>query len=244
MLNRRFVAEAAVLVLAAVALAVASNAFAERHRKLAWKADYPNAMTVTRRPAFVPAAFTPPPAEMSAAAATPSVIESQPQPSDAAAPLPSPVTAAQASPTATPSATAAVPTATPPPAPKPAKAFPSTPDRPFVEISPEDALELYGRKALFIDARRTSEFNAGHIAGSRSMPVWESDVDERVGQLFEEGRDQQAPVVIYCSGGNCEDSHMLAQKLWGVGFDNVLVYRDGYPDWVKRGGAVMKGSNR
>ena len=26
-----------------------------------------------------------------------------------------------------------------------------------------------------------------------------------------------------------------------VGFDNVLVYKDGYPDWVKRGLPVTKG---
>ena len=52
---------------------------------------------------------------------------------------------------------------------------------------------------------------------------------------------QSAPVVIYCSGGECEDSHMLAEKLYKVGFDNVLVYKDGYPDWVKRGLTVAKG---
>ena len=39
---------------------------------------------------------------------------------------------------------------------------------------------------------------------------------------------------MYCSGGDCEDSHTLAQKLYFVGFDNVLVYKDGYPDWQKR----------
>ena len=27
-------------------------------------------------------------------------------------------------------------------------------------------------------------------------------------------RDPKQPVVIYCSGGDCEDSHMLAQKLF------------------------------
>jgi rhodanese-related sulfurtransferase len=110
-----------------------------------------------------------------------------------------------------------------------------------VEISPEDVIELYGRKALFIDARRTDAYEGGHIAGARSMPVWEADVDARVAALYDEGRDQNAPVVIYCSGGACEDSHMLGQKLWGVGFDNVLVYKEGFPDWQKRGGAVARG---
>ena len=55
-------------------------------------------------------------------------------------------------------------------------------------------------------------------------------------------RDQSAPIVVYCSGGDCEDSHMLSEKLYIVGFDNVLVYKDGYPDWVKRGLPVTKGA--
>jgi len=27
-----------------------------------------------------------------------------------------------------------------------------------------------------------------------------------------------------------------------VGFDNVLIYKDGYPDWIQRGLPVTKGS--
>ena len=55
-------------------------------------------------------------------------------------------------------------------------------------------------------------------------------------------RDGAIPVVLYCSGGDCEDSHMLAQKLFGAGFNNLLVYRDGWPDWVKRGGQSARGA--
>jgi rhodanese-related sulfurtransferase len=122
------------------------------------------------------------------------------------------------------------------------KAFPPHPEKAAVEISPDDVELLHRRGALFLDARRSSVFAEGHIAGARSFPVWESDIDDRVKGLYEEGLDQQAPVVVYCSGGNCEDSHMLAEKLYMVGFDNVLIYRDGFPDWEKRGLAVSKGT--
>jgi rhodanese-related sulfurtransferase len=124
-----------------------------------------------------------------------------------------------------------------------ARAFPPHPDKAAVEISPADVERLYRNQMLFLDARRSTVYAEGHIAGSRSFPVWESDIDERVKKLFEEGLDQRAPVVAYCSGGNCEDSHMLAEKLYMVGFDNVLIYKDGYPDWVKRGLPVSKGAN-
>jgi len=65
-----------------------------------------------------------------------------------------------------------------------------------------------------------------------------------VRSLWEQRQDpkeQAQPIVIYCSGGDCEDSHMLAQKLWGIQFNNVYVYKDGYPDWVAHHGATRTG---
>jgi len=128
-------------------------------------------------------------------------------------------------------------------APDLARSFPPHPDKPALEIAPADVLRLYREKMLFLDARRSSVYADGHIGGARSFPVWESDIDDRVKKLFEEGLDQRAPVVAYCSGGDCEDSHMLAEKLYRVGFDNVLIYKDGFPDWQKRGLPVSKGAN-
>jgi len=124
-----------------------------------------------------------------------------------------------------------------------AREFPPHPDKAAVEISSESVELLHGRKALFLDARRSSVYAEGHIPGARTFPVWESDIDARVKALFEEGLDQRAPVVVYCSGGNCEDSHMLAEKLYMVGFDNVLIYKDGFPDWQKRRHPVATGAN-
>jgi rhodanese-related sulfurtransferase len=124
-----------------------------------------------------------------------------------------------------------------------ARSFPPHPDKPALEIAPAGVQRLYQGKALFLDARRSSVYAEGHIAGARSFPVWEADIDQRVKGLYEEGLDQKAPVVVYCSGGACEDSHMLAEKLYMVGFDNVLIYKDGFPDWQKRALPTSKGAN-
>ena len=35
---------------------------------------------------------------------------------------------------------------------------------------------------------------------------------------------------------------MLAQKLWGIQFNNVYVYKDGFPDWQKHGGPIRAGA--
>jgi rhodanese-related sulfurtransferase len=123
------------------------------------------------------------------------------------------------------------------------KTFPPHPDKAWLEISGDEAAALHAANtAPFLDARRTNVYQQGHIAGARPFSVWESDVDDKVQAFFQEGRDQSQPVVVYCSGGDCEDSHTLAQKLYFVGFDNVLVYKDGFPDWQKRSLPIHTGA--
>jgi rhodanese-related sulfurtransferase len=122
--------------------------------------------------------------------------------------------------------------------------YPPHPDRPWVAITGDEAVALHRQGIPFLDARRTTVYEAGHIAGARSFPIWESTVEDAVKKLFEEGYDVNAPLVVYCSGGDCEDSHMLSQKLHGYGFNNALVYTDGFPDWEKRGLPVEKGAPR
>lgn len=114
-------------------------------------------------------------------------------------------------------------------------------DRPWTEISTDEALGLFGKGVLFLDARRTSDYRAGHIRGARSFPVWEDGLDEKVRGFYGENPDQDAPIVVYCSGGDCEDSHTLGQKLYLAGFNRVLVYRNGFPDWERRKLPVERG---
>ena len=143
-------------------------------------------------------------------------------------------------------ATTAPPRPSTPAAASPAgeKSFPPHPDKPWVEIAGEDAASLHARgDVVFLDARRTAAYRDGHVAGARPFSVWESDVDDKVRAFFAEGHEPSAPIVVYCSGGDCEDSHMLAQKLYLAGFDDVLVYKDGFPDWQKRGLPATKGAS-
>jgi rhodanese-related sulfurtransferase len=233
----------------ALALALVSNLVGPGERRLAWVSDYPNALTVPgstestppktplEKPAAVPA--RPPAAVVSdvPAAAPPAAARPAGKPPAAVRPAspktdsPSPSTAS-ASPSVAPAPDVA------------AESFPPHPDRPWVEISPEQAKRLFEQKVLFLDARRTSVYREGHVPGARSFAVWEADVDDKVKSLAGENLPAGVPVVVYCSGGDCEDSHMLAQKLWGVGLDNVLVYKDGFPDWEKRGWPVVRSGQK
>ena len=227
---RRFLSEAGTLVGLAVACALVSNALAGKERKLAIPGNYPNATKVTTRPEIRPLAD----------------FEAEQLADAPVASDPAPVAPRETAPRATAGASAlssrpASPNAVPPPSADLLARFPAH-GQPFVEITGEAAAWLHVRGTLFLDARRSKDFAQGHVGGARSFPVWEAEVvKERVEGLVAEGRDLALPVVLYCSGGDCEDSHMLAQTLFGAGFENLLVYRDGFPDWVKRGGAVRAG---
>jgi len=241
--------QAAAIVAAGIILALVANAFASRDRKVSLAGTYPNALKVPARE--VPVALAPLPVTQTAATTT----------------LPATITVPPAATTATtatqPTATAAIetvglnPKAKTPAAPAPAAAPPSPPaaatreftvhpDKPYIELAFNDVKALHDKNVLFLDARRTSVYEQGHIAGARTYSVWESDIDDKVQKLFAERSDTSAqalPIVIYCSGGDCEDSHMLAQKLWGIQFNNVYVYKDGFPDWQQHGAPVHTGAN-
>ena len=227
---KRHVIEAATLIVAAVVCALVANGFASSERKLnvapAFAAPPPS------QRAAQPAATPPTPAATTTTAiVTNTIAEPQPQP---------PVTKTAAEDRG----------ATPKPQPKPAEPaksiadFKPHPDKPYIEIAYDDTAALHKAGVLFLDARRTSVYEEGHIAGARPFSVWESDIDDKINKLFAERGDpaeQAKPIVAYCSGGDCEDSHMLAQKLWGAQFNNVYVYKDGFPDWQKRGGPIRTG---
>jgi len=242
MFDRRFFAEAVTLVILAAICGTVSNVVAARERKLAFVGNYPNALTVPQKPSNTTPPVAIDPVDATATETAEMTATDVGAPAEATATESTPVS----DPTPTPAATTtqAQPVAPPPVAPKaatsPAKQFRPTPDKVYEEITNADARQLFDQGAIFLDARRTSAFAEGHIPRARSFAVWEADVDEKVNALFYELPNQQQPIVVYCTGGNCEDSHMLAQKLWGIGYETVLVYTDGFPGWLSIGGAVER----
>jgi rhodanese-related sulfurtransferase len=112
----------------------------------------------------------------------------------------------------------------------------------FTEITPDIAFRMYGSGALFLDARRTAAYEAGHIADARSVPVWEHDAGVRIDALQRDGIPFEKDLVIYCSGAACEDSARLAEKLALAGFFKLSLYKEGFPDWEKRGWPVIQGA--
>lgn len=110
------------------------------------------------------------------------------------------------------------------------------------EIDSQEALAAFEAGHPFLDARRSADFENGHIKGAHSLPVWESDLESHIIQ-FEASVNPEpgAALILYCNGQSCDDSHLLAAKLRLRGYRNLLIYRDGYPDWVAQKRAVNKG---
>ena len=134
------------------------------------------------------------------------------------------------------------PLARPGNAPPPAKPQDPSLSSPIREISGEEAWQAFQAGAPFLDARRSAEFAEGHIAGAWCTPAWESDLDDRLISFKAARRPgSEDPIVIYCSGGDCRDSHLLAAKLLNEGYGHLLIYHDGFPDWLAQRHPVERG---
>lgn len=95
------------------------------------------------------------------------------------------------------------------------------------------AKEIYDREdAIFVDARAAEEFKDGHIKGAVSLPLY------RLEEFIDKFKDEfptYMMIVTYCSGRECDDSHMLAQYLLREGYTDIRVFIDGYSGWEKLG---------
>lgn len=87
-------------------------------------------------------------------------------------------------------------------------------------------------EAVFIDARSEAFFLEGHIAGAVSLPV--GQLSEKI-QMLLNTYEPSTPMITYCSGRTCDESHKLAQLLATVGYLNVRIFIDGYPAWEESG---------
>ena len=101
-----------------------------------------------------------------------------------------------------------------------------------------EARRLWEGGSLFLDARATESYAEGHIKGAVGFSVYEFEET-----LFDflDAVSPETPLVTYCSGRLCDESHKLATFLEEAGYTNVRVFADGYPAWVEEGYPVAVG---
>jgi rhodanese-related sulfurtransferase len=111
------------------------------------------------------------------------------------------------------------------------------------EVTVAEALALANDKdrgVVWIDARRRSVFEQGHIPGALLLNEEEwTDLMVPVVELLGQ-TDPRTVIVIYCDGKKCEASHNLRERIlrFGVAEFDIRVLHGGWPAWKAAGGAV------
>ena len=110
------------------------------------------------------------------------------------------------------------------------------------DITTEQAYMLYETgEVVFVDARAAADYDAGHIAGAFLVPPTSLDKG-RVGELMEAaGIDGSVRVVVYCEGGTCDASKLVALYMRDAGFTSIHIDVDGFAAWEAAGLPVEAG---
>jgi rhodanese-related sulfurtransferase len=87
---------------------------------------------------------------------------------------------------------------------------------------------------LFIDARNEESYRAGHIPGACEFDPYHPE--KYAGSVVPLCQAAQQ-VIVYCTGGDCEDSEFAAIGLRdaGVAGDKLFVYGGGITEWKASG---------
>lgn len=102
------------------------------------------------------------------------------------------------------------------------------------QIGVSDAVTLINRREpLLLDVRSQGEFDNGHLAGARLIPL--PELKTRISEL-EKFRDR--PVLVHCASGN--RSHSAARILKDAGFKEVFNLQGGMSAWQQAGMPVEK----
>jgi rhodanese-related sulfurtransferase len=84
---------------------------------------------------------------------------------------------------------------------------------------------------IFVDARDDEHYQAGHIPGAFQLDHFHP---ERYLALTLPACQAAQKIVVYCKGGNCEDSEQTAIFLRDAGIprDRLFVYTGGFDEWT------------
>ncbi|MCX6601721.1 MAG: rhodanese-like domain-containing protein [bacterium] len=105
-------------------------------------------------------------------------------------------------------------------------------DRPY-EVNLSMVMGLYMKRKKssvhFLDAREPDLYLEGHIPGARNVPF------EQVAKYGDTLKTipKTDLLLLYCDGGDCHQSHDLAEYLLANGWQRVAVYTGGWEEWSK-----------
>jgi rhodanese-related sulfurtransferase len=94
---------------------------------------------------------------------------------------------------------------------------------------------------VFIDARDESHYQEGHIPGACEFDPYHPD--KHLGTILPICRAAEQ-IVVYCNGGDCDDSETAAVLLRNVGVANqkLFIYAGGIAEWTNNSLPVETGA--
>jgi len=108
-----------------------------------------------------------------------------------------------------------------------------------IEINNPEAVKqiIEKKQRIVIDVRPYDFFELGHLPGALSFPL--NEFDAVIAKLLKI-TNQQSPILVYCSGFECTDSHSFAANLKQLKFEDVKVYSGGFTQWQEMGYEIEK----
>jgi rhodanese-related sulfurtransferase len=83
---------------------------------------------------------------------------------------------------------------------------------------------------LILDARPSSFFEQGHVPGALNLARDDFAHDyRRLDHVLRAAQDK--PIIVYCGGGDCHDSRLVANALLTLGYSDVSVFTGGWQEW-------------
>jgi len=84
---------------------------------------------------------------------------------------------------------------------------------------------------VFVDARNDSAYQSGHVPGAWQLDRYRPE--NYLPTVFPACSVAQK-IIVYCTGGSCEDSEFAAMMLRDAGIpnENIVVYGGGITEWT------------
>ena len=90
------------------------------------------------------------------------------------------------------------------------------------------------KSAVILDARSQVFYGQGHAPGALNLSRDQFASDYiRLRSTLEHDKDRE--ILVYCSGGACHDSKMVAQALTSLGYSQVRIFAGGWAVWTAAG---------
>ena len=91
---------------------------------------------------------------------------------------------------------------------------------------------LNNQNFQFVDARSPESFAKGHIGNAVNIYPYNENKEEYLKSISMLPRNKI--LIIYCDGGNCDLSDIVAEEAISFGYKQVLLYHGGWEEWEKK----------